>query len=230
MNADKVYTETGILPIRDLIAGIASLPVSSVLDLGCGEGKTMKILSDKGLKCVGIDTSPKMLKKARDTGEVMLSRGENLPFRDKVFDIIILKEVIHHIADSETLLSEVKRCLKDNGYVWILEPTEDDPILHFGRKVYPYWRGSKVETRLYAEQLKQLIMSSGFLCAESGGINGSFPFYILFWVKETMWQIIEFMRLPWQKIPILNVYLRTRIQLGYQGKAMYYWCLARKKA
>jgi SAM-dependent methyltransferase len=50
--------------------------------------------------------------------------GENLPFKDESFDVIILMNILDHSEKPEKVLSEIKRVLKPNG------------ILHFENYFY----------------------------------------------------------------------------------------------
>ncbi|MCU0847933.1 MAG: class I SAM-dependent methyltransferase [Spirochaetes bacterium] len=44
---------------------IPSIKDSKLLDIGCGTGEHLKVLSGKGLTCIGIDSSPEMLRIAK---------------------------------------------------------------------------------------------------------------------------------------------------------------------
>jgi len=44
--------------------------------------------------------------------------GENLPYEDKFFDIVLLPNVLDHTIDPKKVLSEIKRVLKDGGILY----------------------------------------------------------------------------------------------------------------
>jgi ubiquinone/menaquinone biosynthesis C-methylase UbiE len=103
-----------------------------VLDLGCGNGRDMRFLEEKGIKVMGLDISMGQLTvvKRRSAGHPILVRGDvsNLPFRDNIANGAILVATLHHIPDAvERLqaLNEVHRCLKPGGSclvgVWAAE-------------------------------------------------------------------------------------------------------------
>ena len=98
---------TGRCPV---FAGLIA-PGSSVLDIGCGEGTTLKFLEDKlGIRGSGIDISPEAVSMARKKG-VAASQGDasSEDFRiAEVYDHIIISEVLEHIPNPEALLSKVK--------------------------------------------------------------------------------------------------------------------------
>ena len=48
--------------------------------------------------------------------------AENLPFEDKVFDVVIAKDTLHHFSDAEKALSEISRVLKPGGLFIVSEP------------------------------------------------------------------------------------------------------------
>ena len=45
-----------------------------------------------------------------------------LPFGDQSFDIVICKDILEHVLEPMVVLQEVRRVLKDNGYVVISVP------------------------------------------------------------------------------------------------------------
>ncbi len=44
--------------------------------------------------------------------------GENLPYKDEMFDVIILANVLDHCKNPEKILQEAKRVLKDDGILY----------------------------------------------------------------------------------------------------------------
>ncbi len=44
--------------------------------------------------------------------------GENLPYRDKMFDVVILANVLDHCKDPRRVMQETKRVLKDDGILY----------------------------------------------------------------------------------------------------------------
>ncbi|MFH0846709.1 MAG: class I SAM-dependent methyltransferase [Chloroflexota bacterium] len=218
-----------IFSFPELIDLIPSLPVKEVLDLGCGRGQVTARLSRSGLNCIGIDPSLKFLTQAKSFAPVVLATGDNLPFIKSCFDIVILKEVIHHLSHPREVLAEARRCLKPGGFLWVLEPVEDDPILRFGRNLHPYWQGVKVETRLYSQDLIRLIRDSGFSIIKSGGVEGGFPNYLFFWSAQTIYLCLQAMKVPWLSVHILRGILKSKFIMDCDPPLLYYWCLAKKE-
>ncbi len=103
-----------------------------VLDLGCGNGRDMRLMEEKGLRTVGLDFSSGQLSSVRKRadGSTLLVMGDvvKLPFRDCIADAVLLSAVLHHIPDAgERVLAlrEAYRCLKPGGLclagVWSAE-------------------------------------------------------------------------------------------------------------
>ena len=53
--------------------------------------------------------------------------GENLPFRDEQFDLIICHTVIEHVNNVEVVLSEMKRVLSPRGFIHLEAPNYNWP-------------------------------------------------------------------------------------------------------
>ena len=81
----------------------------SVLDIGCGTGALPKTLHDRGLRVTGVDPSPGMIgqarKKLRGTSIELreIRAGEDLPFDDKSFDLVITSYVAHGLQPKERI-------------------------------------------------------------------------------------------------------------------------------
>lgn len=97
-----------------------------LLDLGCGIGLTLSILSQEFPNSVGCDIDEKavratriILKKVGVKIPLIVYDGGILPFKDKSFDIVTMIEVIEHVDNPVLILSEVRRVLKPEGILHV---------------------------------------------------------------------------------------------------------------
>ena len=100
----------------------------SVLDVATGTGSLAIDLSKSAEKVVGIDLSSKMLdvaekKRKNDNLSFLLMDASCMKFNDEEFDVVTISLGLHDMPlDIRTLvLKEVKRVLKRNGKLYILE-------------------------------------------------------------------------------------------------------------
>ncbi len=100
------------------------------LDAGCGTGYHSIAIAKRGYRCIGIDISEKVLKKAYRnvldcglTGRVSLvCQGlENLSFVSETFDVVYCRGVLMHIPNWEMALYQLCRVLKPGGRIFIME-------------------------------------------------------------------------------------------------------------
>lgn len=111
---EKPFFESRIAPI------FYEIPVGSkVLDIGCNDGVFLSMIKEKRQCDVfGVDISEPLVKMCVEKGlNVKLADAEKLPFKDNVFDVVCLMEVLSHVMDPKKLLSEIKRVLKPTGYL-----------------------------------------------------------------------------------------------------------------
>lgn len=114
---------------------------SSVLDIGCGSGRDLKMLLDMGYDAYGIDASPEMIRAASEIYPELKKRiaegtipGEGLFFNRK-FECILCSAVLMHITDEliNDAVQSIKKNLNPGGRLLVSVPLERDDIDSQGR-------------------------------------------------------------------------------------------------
>jgi SAM-dependent methyltransferase len=96
-------------------------PAGSGLDLGCGDGRLMRILLDAAgasPALVGIDVDPLETRDAEASGvyrRVHTVPGAALPEPDASFDFVFSNSVLEHIDELEPVIAETARVLRPGG-------------------------------------------------------------------------------------------------------------------
>jgi len=102
---------------------------SRVLEVGCGTGNYINTLHKAThATCWGIDPSVQMLKQAKEQSPQVTfeqSQAETLPYEDGFFDFVFSVDVIHHLNDVVSYLSEVFRILRAGGLICTVTDSED---------------------------------------------------------------------------------------------------------
>ncbi len=113
----------------NLIRQYAPLEGARILDIGCGLGVYVRKFRGFSERVCGIDIDPKRLREgAKTTPGLMLAVGEHLPYRDATFDVVVLNEVIEHVADDRATLREAMRILTPGGRIVIYAPNRLYPF------------------------------------------------------------------------------------------------------
>jgi demethylmenaquinone methyltransferase/2-methoxy-6-polyprenyl-1,4-benzoquinol methylase len=104
-----------------------------LLDLATGTGVVARAAAAITNDITGSDASIGMLTAGRRKHHVPLVQnvGERLPFRDASFDMITIGFALRHFSDLHTLFDELRRVLRPNGRVLILEITPPRSRLAF---------------------------------------------------------------------------------------------------
>lgn len=88
-----------------------------VLDLGCRDGQLTRHFISKNI-VTGCDIDIKALKHAKKEYGIKIKQvdlNSKLPFRNNLFDVIVMGEVLEHLPYWDITLNEVKRILKKDG-------------------------------------------------------------------------------------------------------------------
>lgn len=110
-------------------------PQDRVLEVGCGAGHILERIPRGSL--TGVDISPVQIERSKKRlgtrAELLIAKGESLPFEDESFDRIICTEVFEHVLEPELILREMKRVLKMNGIISLSIPNEK--LIIFTKKI-----------------------------------------------------------------------------------------------
>jgi SAM-dependent methyltransferase len=99
---------------------------TAVLEIGCGTGETLdflkKILPESSI--YGIDHSQVAVafSKKVDGVSVVLADAAKLPFDNSSFDLVLILDVLEHIADDSLVIREINRVLTKGGKLVITCP------------------------------------------------------------------------------------------------------------
>ena len=196
----KILVELAAINHRDVI-----------LDIASGTGDISKLISkeypDTSI-CMS-DINFDMLSEGRDRAinesfdsncSFCQLNGENLPFKNSAFNLITIGFGLRNFTDKEKGLSEMKRCLRKNGKLLILEFSK--PINPIFSKIYD-WYSFNILPRLGSvlandsqsyqylaesirmhpdqESFKKMILDSGFKdCKFFNLLNGIVTIHIAY--------------------------------------------------
>lgn len=118
-------------------------PLGDLLDIGCGRGRTLKLLATRANRAIGVDVDAGARQLARS--DLMLAGLPNcslrqgdmyqLPFADGEFDTIILDDVLADADRPVRALVEAKRLLRAGGRLVFLQSLEAHPAAELQRSL-----------------------------------------------------------------------------------------------
>jgi SAM-dependent methyltransferase len=103
---------------RDQFLELVPAPGRLTIDIGCGEGRLPRDLTELGHRVVGIDASPTMLEAARARSpklEFLLADASELPFEDGAADLAIAFMSLMDMDDMQGAVREAARVLEPGG-------------------------------------------------------------------------------------------------------------------
>ena len=143
----------------------------TVLDLGSGGGidafRASKLVGDTG-KVIGIDATPEMVFKARETAkkynyqnvEFRLGEIEHMPIETGAVDVVISNCVLNLVPDKRKAFAEIYRVLKPGGRIAI-----SDMVSTAGAKkqnINPDEWAACIAGAITSEEYRDVLEKSGF--------------------------------------------------------------------
>ena len=190
---------------REVILGMAEEnPRAKLLDCGCSDGEFTNKLADKiGSRAVyGIEFVEEVAKRAEEKGITVYHSNldKDFPIESDTFDVVMANQIIEHLYNSDLLVKEIYRVLKNGGYAIVSTPNlasfHNLIALLFGKQPFPAHvsteailgnsfdpkhgmkHGSKgeIHVRVFTyEALKELFEYYGFRVEKIVGV-GYYPF------------------------------------------------------
>ncbi|MCB0105976.1 MAG: class I SAM-dependent methyltransferase [Caldilineaceae bacterium] len=139
-----------------------------VLDIGCGHGEFLQLLTEEGHEAVGIDIDPAMVATCRDHG-LTAHEGDAIVWlqqQKEPFDAIFSSNVIEHLdaPTVQALIRSAHAALRPGGLLLIGTPNPESLIVQF----HEFWR-DPTHVRLYSRQLIEFFFAdAGFAKIQNG--------------------------------------------------------------
>lgn len=132
-NIQKTVTAEDIIPFIEEHYGIVS--EKHILEIGCAEAGVLKAFIDKGNTGVGVELSSSRHALAESflSDDIEQNRAKIInkniydiadPEKEfgRLFDIIVLKDVIEHIPDQDIFIPKLKEFLTNDGVIFFAYP------------------------------------------------------------------------------------------------------------
>lgn len=157
-----------------------------VLDVGCGIGNNLNLLINEKFNSFGLDLSnecinylKKLYKSKKNKPILKIGNMKDLPFNDKMFDLIIdiFSSYALNKSDGKIFIKEVYRCLKKNGKFFSVFPSKNsdawqkesfkkridsDTLLGFERNQSPYFGNNYPFRFMNRQNYIELLKKNGF--------------------------------------------------------------------
>lgn len=178
---DRDFHDAHREDIAETITQLTGKPLAgtSILDIGCGWGQTMKYLAQKGAICAGFDPAPEAVAYVKSCGLECEQAGmERMDvFGNRQFDVVMLMNVLEHLADPVKVINEIKATvLAPDGILVIEVPNEFNAFQLAGQdlhQLHQWWVAPPAHLNYFnPETLAALLSGSGF---DVSHLEASFP-------------------------------------------------------
>lgn len=128
----KQYTKEYLLPYFQ--KHIHEFHKKKILEVGCAEGGLLETLQSIGMDVYGVELSQERADLAKQKNESLRILVGDITnpnlyeiFKEK-FDMIIMREVIEHVAAKNSAFNNLDKLLNEKGYLFISFPPKRSPF------------------------------------------------------------------------------------------------------
>ena len=130
-NHDSPAARARFIPVMERVLEVRlrrglSAERLSVLDIGCGPGAQCLLWAEGGHRVSGVDISADFVELARKrlerhglNGDFETASATALPIGSSSKDVVLLPELLEHVADWQSVISEADRVLKPEGVLYL---------------------------------------------------------------------------------------------------------------
>jgi ubiquinone/menaquinone biosynthesis C-methylase UbiE len=163
----------------------------SLLDVGCGQGKSFRLLRDafQPIRTLGLDADPHSIdlsraEAAREGVNVELFTADcaQIPLPDASVDIVFCHQTFHHLVEQDRALAEFWRVLKPGGLLLFAESTK----AYIDTWVIRWFFRHPMDVQKTADEYLEMLRRQGFVF---GAENVSFPY--LWWSRSKDFGLME---------------------------------------
>ena len=111
---------------RDVLKKVLRLQPENVLDVACGTGDQLRLLTQNHIDAVGVDMSEAMLKICRKTNpssDCLLQDATDMAFQNERFALAMISFTLHETGwkSANGILDEIHRVLKPSGHLLVVD-------------------------------------------------------------------------------------------------------------
>lgn len=179
--------ERDYLPVLERKCNIFNqmLEGKKILEVGCGTGNLLKLLTSTERELSGTDYSVEYLDKAKKKNPEMeffqgdLTNINSWQHRKNSYDAVVCSEVLEHLKDESIALKIISSVLKPNGVLIVTVPALQILYSDLDKKIGHY-------RRYTIEEIVQIVSSAGFKVEKKRYWNflGMFGWFLLFRVLK----------------------------------------------
>ena len=144
--------------IEALLKYIEGAPPFTILDLGCGPGRDLKVFSERAHVAVGLEGSARLAEMARAYSgcEVWQQDFLKLDLPENFFDGVFANAALFHVPGSESprVLRELRATLKPRGVLFSSNPHGDNE---------EGWQGRRYCAFYNLETWRRYVTAAGFV-------------------------------------------------------------------
>jgi 2-polyprenyl-3-methyl-5-hydroxy-6-metoxy-1,4-benzoquinol methylase len=134
-----------------------------ILDIGCGAGGFLKAAGDIGWDCPeGIEISKNLAEHTRNFFPVHTKPIEENSFPADYFDVVRLNNVIEHLSDPKSTVSEIFRILSHRGLFTLSTPNFNSISVKACGKEWQYFGGDDHIYLFSPQTLSRMLIEQGF--------------------------------------------------------------------